>query len=136
MAHEIRWNQELQEWFCARCGRTSDHLRKEDAEVEIEVFPCELYQHVIHPYSRRTSHENVQVRTQLICGWSGSLSFPRFPLLRCSRLRVLRLMEIHAGWAEHITAQLTVFSVGIAQFNPTVRTLLAGSFRRDAVSIR
>jgi hypothetical protein len=50
MAHELRWNPELQEWFCARCGRTSDHLRKEDANVEIEVFPCEIYQHVIHPY--------------------------------------------------------------------------------------
>jgi hypothetical protein len=48
MAHEIRRNPELQEWFCARCGRTSDHLRKEDAEIEI--VPCEIYQHVVHPY--------------------------------------------------------------------------------------
>ena len=50
MAHELRWNPELQEWFCARCGRTSDHLRIEEAEIEIEVFPCKLYQHVIHRY--------------------------------------------------------------------------------------
>jgi hypothetical protein len=37
-----------------------------------------------------------------------------------------RLMEVHAGRAEHITAQL----------NPAIRTLLAGSFRAgNAVSI-
>jgi hypothetical protein len=50
MAHEIRWNPELQEWFCSRCGRTSDHAVREDAETELEVFPCELYEHVIHRY--------------------------------------------------------------------------------------
>jgi hypothetical protein len=50
MGHDVRWNPELQEWFCARCGRTSDHLRKEDAEVEVNVFPCEMYEHGIHPY--------------------------------------------------------------------------------------
>jgi hypothetical protein len=46
-------------------------------------------------------------------------------------------MEINAGRAENIVAHLTGFSVGAAQFNPTIRTLLAGSFRaRDAISIR
>ena len=45
-AHEIRWNPELQEWFCARCGRRSDHRIKGDAETEIGIFPCEIYQHV------------------------------------------------------------------------------------------
>jgi hypothetical protein len=40
MAHEIRWN--AQEWFCARCGRTSDHLIKRMLKPEIDVFPCEM----------------------------------------------------------------------------------------------
>jgi hypothetical protein len=39
---EIRWNPDLQEWFCVRCGRTSDHVVREDAEVELELFECEL----------------------------------------------------------------------------------------------
>jgi hypothetical protein len=52
MAHEIRWNPELQEWFCARCGRTSDHLKKEDAEIEIDVFPCEIYQPIVRRFKR------------------------------------------------------------------------------------
>jgi hypothetical protein len=38
---EIRWNPELQEWFCVRCGRTSDHLVREDAQTEMELFECE-----------------------------------------------------------------------------------------------
>src|SRR5437660_4069866 len=39
---EIRWNPELEEWFCVRCGRTSDHAVREDAQVEMEVFECVL----------------------------------------------------------------------------------------------
>lgn len=41
MKHEIRWNPELQEWFCVRCGRVSNHRVREDAEVELESFECE-----------------------------------------------------------------------------------------------
>jgi hypothetical protein len=37
---EIRWNPELQEWFCVRCGRTSDHISKKDAEVELDFTSC------------------------------------------------------------------------------------------------
>jgi len=43
MKHEdIRWNQETQEWFCAKCGRTSDHTTKGDALIELEQYECEL----------------------------------------------------------------------------------------------
>jgi hypothetical protein len=57
-------------------------------------------------------------------------------VFRFGSLRVLRLMEVHAGWTENIAAHLTGFSVGIAQFHPTIRTLLAGSFRAgNAISI-
>jgi hypothetical protein len=57
-------------------------------------------------------------------------------VFRFSSLRVLRLMEVRARRAEHITAHLTGFSVGLAQFNPAVRTLLAGNFRAgNAISL-
>ena len=38
----IRWNSELQEWFCLRCGQTSDHAILHDAQVEMEQFECDL----------------------------------------------------------------------------------------------
>jgi len=38
----IRWNPELQEWFCVRCGQTSDHAVLLDAQVEMEQFECDL----------------------------------------------------------------------------------------------
>ena len=39
---EIRWNPELEEWFCVKCGLTSDHIIREDAETELDVFECEM----------------------------------------------------------------------------------------------
>jgi hypothetical protein len=39
---DVRWNREIQEWYCANCGRTSDHINKEDALVELEQYECEL----------------------------------------------------------------------------------------------
>ena len=38
----IRWNPDLQEWFCLRCGQTSDHSILHDAQVEMEQFECEV----------------------------------------------------------------------------------------------
>jgi hypothetical protein len=43
MRHEdVRWNQETLEWFCAKCGRTSGPLKKEDALAQLEEYECEL----------------------------------------------------------------------------------------------
>jgi hypothetical protein len=39
---ELRWNPGLQEWFCVKCGRTSDYSNREDAETELKLFECEL----------------------------------------------------------------------------------------------
>jgi len=39
---EPRWNPATSEWFCVRCGRTCDHLTKQDAQVELEQFECSL----------------------------------------------------------------------------------------------
>lgn len=39
---ELRWNPALQEWFCVKCGRTSDHSDYENAKIELEFFECEL----------------------------------------------------------------------------------------------
>jgi hypothetical protein len=40
---DIRKNPDLQEWFCAKCGATSDHMLKEDAVVELSGFECNLH---------------------------------------------------------------------------------------------
>jgi hypothetical protein len=37
---DIRWNPDLQEWFCAKCGLTSDHAAKQDAVTEMAAFDC------------------------------------------------------------------------------------------------
>jgi hypothetical protein len=43
MKHEdIRWNRINGEWFCAKCGRVSSHMVKEDAQAELEKYPCHL----------------------------------------------------------------------------------------------
>lgn len=39
---DIRWNPELKEWFCAKCGQNSDHVAKEDAIREMATFDCTL----------------------------------------------------------------------------------------------
>jgi hypothetical protein len=38
---EIKWDSVVEEWFCERCGRTSDHVTLEDARVELEQYDCE-----------------------------------------------------------------------------------------------
>jgi len=43
MTHQdIRWNRDTREWFCAKCGRASNKLKKEDALTELEQYACEL----------------------------------------------------------------------------------------------
>jgi hypothetical protein len=39
---EIYWNPALREWFCVRCGRTSDHVSQADARAELEQHDCAL----------------------------------------------------------------------------------------------
>jgi len=39
--HEVViWNPATQEWFCTKCGRTSDHTLESDARVELEQYEC------------------------------------------------------------------------------------------------
>jgi hypothetical protein len=41
MKHEnIRWNPAIREWFCPKCGRTSDHASEEAARQELEQWEC------------------------------------------------------------------------------------------------
>jgi hypothetical protein len=40
--HKLRWNPDLEEWFCCACGRTSDHKTKADARAELESFDCKI----------------------------------------------------------------------------------------------
>jgi hypothetical protein len=40
---ELRWNPELHEWFCVRCGLTSECTTREGAAAELNLaFECEL----------------------------------------------------------------------------------------------
>jgi len=40
---ELRWNPDLREWFCVRCGLTSQRGKREDAQAELEtLFACEM----------------------------------------------------------------------------------------------
>ena len=60
IAHDIRWNPELNEWFCALCGRTSDHATATDAIAELEVFECAMVGIIVRPMTRekRTNRAN------------------------------------------------------------------------------
>ena len=60
IAHDIRWNPELNEWFCALCGRTSDHVTATDAIAELEVFECAMLGIIVRPMTRekRTNRAN------------------------------------------------------------------------------
>jgi hypothetical protein len=37
---ELQWNPASKEWFCVRCFKTSDHLCREDAQVELNQSEC------------------------------------------------------------------------------------------------
>ena len=38
----IRWNPATQEWFCIKCGRTSDQISEEDARLELDQHDCQV----------------------------------------------------------------------------------------------
>jgi len=54
--HKPQWNPELQEWFCAACGRTSDHKLETDARAELDAFECKI----IGIQSREYTEEEIQ----------------------------------------------------------------------------
>jgi hypothetical protein len=43
MNHEyLLWNAATREWFCTRCGRTSDNTSVFDAQSALERYECQL----------------------------------------------------------------------------------------------
>jgi hypothetical protein len=43
MRHEtIVWNPATQEWFCIKCGQTSDQASEKDAHLELEQRQCNV----------------------------------------------------------------------------------------------
>ena len=59
---ELRWNPGTREWFCIRCGRGSDYLTKQDAQVELEQFECSL------PSANTVAHTGKEEGVaQLVC---------------------------------------------------------------------
>jgi hypothetical protein len=39
---KIVWNFNVRQWFCTKCGRTSDHVAEQEARVELDQFDCQL----------------------------------------------------------------------------------------------
>jgi len=38
----VCWNPATREWYCTRCGRTSDHTSVQEAHVELDQYDCQL----------------------------------------------------------------------------------------------
>ena len=38
----IGWNPATKEWFCAKCGRTSDHANVHEAHKELDQYECQV----------------------------------------------------------------------------------------------
>jgi hypothetical protein len=50
---DVRWNPDLMEWFCARCGMTSDHVNEQDAKNELSNHQCEMVGTAVKPLTRQ-----------------------------------------------------------------------------------
>ena len=37
----IAWNPATKEWFCTKCGRTSDHASENDPHAELDQYECQ-----------------------------------------------------------------------------------------------
>jgi hypothetical protein len=43
MKHDVvRWNPATLEYFCPKCGRTSEELSIQDARSKLEEYDCEI----------------------------------------------------------------------------------------------
>jgi hypothetical protein len=43
MKHEtIIWNPGTENWFCKKCGRTSNQVEVEDARIELDRYDCNI----------------------------------------------------------------------------------------------
>ena len=43
MEHEkLKWNPVTGEWFCTRCGRTSERVTQQQAQVELDQWECRV----------------------------------------------------------------------------------------------
>lgn len=43
MKHEnLIWNPGTREWFCTKCGRTSERTNVHDAHIEFDQYECEV----------------------------------------------------------------------------------------------
>ncbi len=51
---DIRWNPGTHEWFCARCGRTSDRVNEHDARLQFEQYDCKPPVVETHPARNST----------------------------------------------------------------------------------
>jgi hypothetical protein len=42
IGHQIEWNAAQAQWFCIKCLIASDHVNKQDAQIELDRFECVL----------------------------------------------------------------------------------------------
>jgi hypothetical protein len=56
----IIWNSAMKQWFCATCGRTSDHARESDAREELDHYECQV------PYVQAAENAPGEETVQLI----------------------------------------------------------------------
>lgn len=40
---DIRWNPDLEEWYCAKCGLTSKRVTERDAVADMAASDCVLH---------------------------------------------------------------------------------------------
>jgi hypothetical protein len=39
---KIIWNPAIKQWFCSKCGRTSDHVSELQARAELDRCECQI----------------------------------------------------------------------------------------------
>jgi hypothetical protein len=39
---DVGWNPATREWYCTRCGRTSDRTSVQDAHIALDQYDCQL----------------------------------------------------------------------------------------------
>jgi hypothetical protein len=43
MSHlKIIWNPAIKQWFCSKCGQTSDHVSEQQARTELDRCECQI----------------------------------------------------------------------------------------------
>jgi c-di-GMP-binding flagellar brake protein YcgR len=68
--HTIQWNAAKEEWLCVRCLRSSDQIKLEDAQNELNQFDClvavNLEPKNILNERRQTARQKISVQVEMV----------------------------------------------------------------------